>query len=318
MWVEHDRTYSDAVTRQQEVTVRVPAKVNLQLAVGGPCDDGYHEIATIFQAVSLHDEVVAAHGDGLTLTIDGESTDGVPADGTNLAVRAAVLLATHAGVPADVALTLHKSIPVAGGMAGGSADAAATLLACDALWGTDLDRVELMALAAELGSDVPFGLVGGTAVGLGRGDRVTPALTRGTFEWVFAVSDEGLSTPAVYAECDRLRAGRVLPEPRPSERVMAALRAADPELLGRALGNDLQPAACSLRPSLRMTLEVGEEYGALGSIVSGSGPTCAFLVRDTEHALDLAVALTASGTARTVRRAHGPVAGARIVEGPTR
>ena len=296
------------------VTVRVPAKVNLQLAVGALRPDGYHDLATVFQAVSLYDDVTAAPGDGLSVTAQGETARGVPLDVSNLAARAAVLLAERAGVPADVELHLVKGIPVAGGMAGGSADAAAALVACDALWRTSLSREELLDLAAELGSDVPFALTGGTAVGLGRGEDLTPALARGRFEWVFAITDAGLPTPEVYAEVDRLRAGRVLPEPRPSDAVMAALRAGDAVALGQALHNDLQPAACSLRPSLRMTLEVGQEYGALGAVVSGSGPTCAFLARDVEHGLDLAVALTGSGTCTTAKRAHGPVHGARVVE----
>jgi 4-diphosphocytidyl-2-C-methyl-D-erythritol kinase len=306
------------MSRDVPVTVRVPAKVNLQLAVGAPRADGYHDVASVFQAVSVHDTVTAASAAGLTLTVEGEGRGEVPQDGSNLAVRAVVLLAERAGVPPDVHLHIRKEIPVAGGMAGGSADAAAALVACDALWQAGLDRAAMHALAAELGSDVPFALVGGTAVGLGRGERLTPALARGRFEWVLALAEGGLATPRVYAETDRLRAGRPLPEPRPSERLMAALRSGDARALGRALHNDLQPAACSLRPLLRMTLGVGEEYGALGAVVSGSGPTCAFLVRDAEHGLDLAVALTASGTCRGVRRAHGPVPGARVVEGDPR
>jgi 4-diphosphocytidyl-2-C-methyl-D-erythritol kinase len=298
------------------VTVRVPAKVNLQLAVGARRSDGFHDLATVFHAVSLYDEVTASPaGDrGLRVSVEGEHAADVPLGEENLAARAARLLAERAGVQPAVHLHVRKGIPVSGGMAGGSADAAAALVACDVLWGTGLDRGGLRELAAQLGSDVPFALVGGTAIGLGRGDRLMPALARGHFEWVFAVADGGLSTPAVYAECDRLRAGRVLPEPRVSENLMAALRAGDPVALGRALRNDLQPAACNLRPQLRMTLEVAQEYRALGSIVSGSGPTVALLARDAEHALDLAVALTASGACRTVKRAHGPVHGARVID----
>jgi 4-diphosphocytidyl-2-C-methyl-D-erythritol kinase len=298
------------------VTVRVPAKVNLQLAVGGPRSDGYHDIATVFQAVSLYDDVTASAGatEHIRVTVEGPQAALVPDGEDNLAVRAARLLAERAGVVPAVDLHLLKTIPVAGGMAGGSADAAGALLACDALWGTGLARRDLLELAAELGSDVPFGLIGGTAVGLGRGERLIPALARGHFEWVFALADGALSTPRVYAECDRLRAGRVLPQPRVCDEVMTALRAGNAEALGRALRNDLQPAACSLRPSLRLALEVGVDYGALGGIVSGSGPTVAFLVRDHEHGLDLAVALTASGVCRGVKRAYGPVHGARAIE----
>jgi 4-diphosphocytidyl-2-C-methyl-D-erythritol kinase len=209
-------------------------------------------------------------------------------------------------------LHIRKGIPVAGGLAGGSADAAGALIACDALWGTGLGRSELLSLAAHLGSDVPFAVMGGTALGVGRGEHLTPALARGRFEWVFAVAEGGLSTPLVYSECDRLRDGRVLPEPRVSDAMMSALRSGDAVALGQAMLNDLQPAACSLRPQLLLTMEVGDDAEALGSLVSGSGPTVAFLARDAEHALDIAVSLSASGTCKTVKRAHGAVAGARV------
>jgi 4-diphosphocytidyl-2-C-methyl-D-erythritol kinase len=293
------------------VTVRAPGKVNLQLSVGARRPDGYHDLATVFHAVSVYDEVTARPGDGVTLDVEGDES--IPRGSHNLAHRAAVALAERADVPADISLHVRKGIPVAAGMAGGSADAAAALVACHAVWGLRLNRAELLEVAAELGSDVPFALVGGTAVGLGRGERITPALTRGTFHWVFAVAAGALSTPAVYTEIDRLRAGRQIPSPTVSEEVMSALRAGDAPALGRAMRNDLQPAASKLRHRLRLTLDVGEECGALGAIVSGSGPTCAFLVRDAEHGLDVAVGLTAAGVARSVLRASGPVPGARIV-----
>jgi 4-diphosphocytidyl-2-C-methyl-D-erythritol kinase len=297
------------------VTVRVPAKVNLQLSVGPARPDGFHELATVFQAVSLFDEVVARSRPttGINLTLTGEGEGLLPVDEENIAYRAAALLAQHEGLEPAVDIHIHKSIPIAGGMAGGSADAAATLLACDALWRLSTPRDELMELAAELGSDVPFALHGGTAIGTGRGENLTPVLSRGSFHWVFALADGGLSTPAVYAECDRLRDGRKVPEPYVSDMLMQAVRAGDPVLLGKAVHNDLQAAAVSLRPSLSQVLEVGEDFGALGSLVSGSGPTCAFVTRDEEHALDIAVALTASGVCRSVRRANGPVVGARVV-----
>jgi len=296
------------------VTVRVPAKVNLQLSVGSLRPDGFHELATVFQAVGLCDEVVARASDvpGIRLTISGEGEGHLPLDDGNLAYRAAVLLAEHVGIEPSVDLHIHKAIPVAGGMAGGSADAAGALLACDTLWRQATPRDELMALAGELGSDVPFALHGGTAIGTGRGESLTPVLSRGSFHWVFAVAEEGLSTPAVYRECDRLRGGRKVPDPYVSDMLMQAVRAGDAVLLGKSLHNDLQAAALALRPALRQVLEVGEDFGALGGLVSGSGPTCAFVARDDEHALDIAVALTASGVCRTVRRALGPVVGARV------
>jgi len=296
------------------VTARVPAKVNLQLSVGGRRPDGYHDLATVYQAVSLYDEVTASASDGVSIVVDGDGARDVPVDGTNLAARAATALAQRAGVAANVELRLRKNIPVAGGMAGGSADAAAALVACDALWGLGLDRPTLTDVAAELGSDVPFLLSGGTAIGVGRGERLTPALARGRFHWVFATHRRGLSTPAVYGEVDRLRGSVARPEPRISDGLMAALRAGDPAALGRSLVNDMQRAALSLRPKLQLTLEVGEDYGALGAVVCGSGPTCAFLVRDDDHALDVAVALSAAGVCTGVKRAHGPVPGARLVD----
>lgn len=300
------------------VTVRAAAKINLFLAVGGPRPDGFHELATVFQAVSLHDEVTASDADGVHVSVladAGIDSAAVPTNRSNLAAKAALLLAKKTGHRCDVHLRIRKAIPVAGGMAGGSADAAAALVACDALWGLRSSRTELTELAAHLGSDVAFSLLGGTAVGHGRGEELTPALARGRFEWVLAVAEEGLSTRDVYVECDRLRRGRVLAEPAIGDEVMAALRAGSAAALGRALHNDLQPAACNLRPELARTLDVGEEFGALGSIVSGSGPTVAFLARDKEHALDLAVAMSATGASSFVKRVHGPVVGARVVEG---
>lgn len=295
------------------VTVRVPAKVNLQLSVGPVRDDGYHDLVNVFHAVSLFDEVTAVPADELTVTVHGPA--GVPTGPDNLAARAAALLAEHAGVRPGVALHIRKDIPVAGGMAGGSADAAAALLACDMLWDLGLDRDTLLELGAGVGSDVPFALVGGTAVGLGRGERLTGVEVVGEFHWVFGVADGGLSTPAVYAECDRMRAAGEHDDgwPRVSDDLMAALKTGDAHGLGRALRNDLQPAALSLRPSLRAALAAGAEAGALGSLVSGSGPTCAFLAASLDHSADLAAALNASGRFAAVRLARGPVAGATIL-----
>jgi 4-diphosphocytidyl-2-C-methyl-D-erythritol kinase len=298
------------------VTVRAPAKINLDLAVGPLRADGFHDVATAYHAVSLYDEVIATDSDGLVVSVSagtGVPVEDVPQDPSNLAAAAAMALARHVGRTPDVALHITKGIPVAGGMAGGSADAAAALVACDALWGTALPRTDLVALAAGLGSDVPFALLGGTAMGTGRGEVLAPVLARGTFQWVAALADGGLSTPAVYAECDRLRGETAVPEPRVGDALMAALRAGDPDALGAALRNDLQEAACTLRPALRRTMETGREVGALGAIVSGSGPTVVFLARGPEHAIDIAVALSATGTCRAVKRAHGPVAGARVV-----
>lgn len=301
------------------VTVRAPAKINLGLAVGPVRPDGFHPIATVYQAISLYDEIKArpAEDGDFAVTVTGEGADLVPAGTDNLAVRAARRLALRFGIGDGVALSIHKTIAVAGGLAGGSADAAGALLACDALWGTRATRDELLEIAAELGSDVPFSLVGGNAVGSGRGEVLSSVLARGSYEWVLAYADDGLATPDVFTEFDRVEGPMtVIDDPTDlvvPEELMAALRAGDPYDVGAALHNDLQAAAIRLRPSIRSTLAVGEEFGALGSIVSGSGPTCLFLAADADHAVDLAVALSGSGTCRTVQRADGPVHGARLV-----
>jgi len=276
--------------------------------------DGYHELTTVFAALSLVDELTATASDGLSLAVEGEGAADVPLDDGNLAWRAAALLAEHTGREPDVALHVRKAIPVAGGCAGGSADAAAALVACDALWGTGMTRDGLAALAARLGSDVPFALHGGTALGTGRGERLTPVLGRGTFSWVLAVADGGLSTPAVYAELDRQRASGPVGVVTEPSAVLAALRSGDAAELGRALHNDLQPAALSLAPHLRRVLSAGRELGALGAVVSGSGPTVALLAADPDAADDLAATLAGEGVCRAVRRAEGPAPGTRVVE----
>lgn len=298
------------------ITVRTPAKVNLQLSVGPLRDDGYHDLVTVFHAVSLQDTITAtsmADGSGIELTMVGEGAEGLPVDEANLAYRAAELLASDAGIDPDVALDIDKAIPIAGGMAGGSADAAGTLVACDALWRTGYSRDRLAHLAAQLGSDVPFALYGGNAIGRGRGEEITPILGRGRFHWVFALADGGLSTPEVYGKCDELRGDQAVPEPAVTSELLQALRSGDAQALAGAMHNDLQAAALALRPQLRSLLDSGLEFGALAAIVSGSGPTCAFLVRDDEHALDVAVALTATGSCRTVKRATGPANGAQVM-----
>lgn len=297
------------------VRVRVPAKINLVLKVGAPRADGYHPLATVYQAVSVYDEVQAvwADPDEFDVVVSGEGADLVPVDDSNLAVRAAKLLArTHA--PNDslgASLSIKKSIPVAGGLAGGSANGAAALLACAVLWDLDITAEEMRALAAELGSDVPFALLGGTAVGSGRGEEVAPALAQGNYHWVLGFGYQGLSTAAVYRRFDDLSPNAAPPEV-PAD-LMNALRSGDPKHLARALSNDLEPAALDLQPRLRTVLETGLEYGALGALVSGSGPTCAFLAADESAAVDLSVSLSAEGLCRAVRRATGPVLGARVI-----
>ena len=298
------------------VVIRVPGKVNLGLSVGPLDSDGYHEIVTLFQAISLYDDVtvkIGSEGAGITIGASGSTSTGVPLDETNLAYRAADLLIRKFQLDSDIDIHLKKEIPVAGGMAGGSADAAGVIVGIDALFELGLSRDELERIGSELGSDVPFGIAGGTAIGRGRGDQLTPVLSQGTYQWVLALSNSGLSTPAVYGECDRLREGLSIAKPSANDALLQSLRAGDARELGKALSNDLQSAACSLRPALRLVLDVGNDYGALGCIVSGSGPTVAFLVEDEERALDLTVALCASGVVGGVVRASGPTHGARRI-----
>jgi 4-diphosphocytidyl-2-C-methyl-D-erythritol kinase len=308
------------------VTARVPAKVNLQLSVGPLREDGYHDLVTVFHAVSLFDELTVTHADRTSVTVSGEGGPAVPLGPANLAVRAAAALARATGRrgkrASGVRIELRKRIPVAAGLAGGSADAAGALVACNELWGTGLSIHELSAIGAKLGSDVPFALTGGTAIGLGRGERLTTALVSGSYQWVLAFGASGLSTPDVYAACDRLRAARrskdgtprVVPDPELNTNLMAALRSGDPAAVGPLLSNDLQPAALSLQPLLRQALQAGKEHGALGAIVSGSGPTCAFLAKDADAARELAVGVTGAGVCRAVVQVSGPTPGASVVE----
>ncbi len=294
------------------VTVTAPAKINLCLGVGPARDDGYHPLATVYQAIGLYDRVTAAPADELTVTVTGDerlSIEEVPTDSSNIAIRAAALLARHHGLGRGAALAIEKGIPVAGGMAGGSADAAAALVACDALWGTHTPRETMMEIAAELGSDVPFALVGGTAIGSGRGEVVTPLMTRGEYWWVVLESSLGLSTPAVYKEFDAMHADATVSDPEIPDALIGALRTYDIEGLGAALVNDLQPAAFRLRPELADALALGIANSAHGAILSGSGPSCLFLCEGNAHAVQVAGGVRELGP---VSFAVGPVPGARV------
>jgi 4-diphosphocytidyl-2-C-methyl-D-erythritol kinase len=305
------------------VTVRVPAKINLQLAVGPLRADGYHHLVTVFHAISLFDEITVEAAMADSVTVAGEGADQVPADGDNLALRAVRALRERiregngtSAPPGDngVAVAIRKRIPVAGGLAGGSADAAAALVACNELWQAGLSVRELCEVAGGVGSDVAFAVLGGTAVGRGRGEQLTSALVAPvTYHWVLAFADGHLSTPAVYGALDRLRRDQEVPEPELSAELMAALRSGAPELLGAALSNHLQVPAVSMFPALRKTLAAGIEFGALGALVSGSGPTCFFLAGSAGQAADLAVALSGAGVSRAVATATGAVAGASLV-----
>ncbi len=296
------------------VKVRVPAKINLYLGVGPLRIDGFHELNTVYHAISLFDELTARPADTLALTMEGEGTGLLALDETNLIIRAAKALAARTRVPAYARLHLRKAIPLAGGLAGGSADAAATLLACDLLWGTGLSREELAEVGATLGSDVPFLLHGGTALGTGHGEAISPILARPTtWHWVIAIADDGLATPEVYRKLDELR-DSAWPPPalKEPDELMSALRQRDPEVLGAALGNDLQAAALALRPELADVLKAGLEAGAVTGLVSGSGPTCVFLTTDATHAGQVAAELNAAGVCREAVTARGPMPGARV------
>jgi len=300
------------------VHARAPGKINVFLKVGALLDDGYHDVATAYQAVSLYEDVWATHADDFSVTFTGSiDTSALATDGSNLAIKAAAMLAHRAGYRRGVHLAIEKHVPIAGGMGGGSADAAATLLACDSLWGTDLSREDLLDLATQLGSDVPFAFTGGTAIGTGRGDQLSPALAAGSFQWVLALADFGMSTPLVYSELDRHRdrhAQDIFPastQPQVDANVLQALRAGDPHMLAEVLHNDLQAPALHLESRLGAVIELGEENGALAGMISGSGPTVAFLAADLDAALELQIALSAARL--TVVRATGPVHGARLI-----
>ncbi|HZK59451.1 MAG TPA: 4-(cytidine 5'-diphospho)-2-C-methyl-D-erythritol kinase, partial [Cryobacterium sp.] len=269
----------------QVVHARAPGKINVFLKVGKVMADGYHDLATAFQAVSLYEDVRAYPADDFSVEFSGPiDTSGLATDGSNIAIKAARALARKSGFRGGVRLEIEKHVPIAGGMGGGSADAAATLLACDALWGTEATKDELLGLAAKLGADVPFAFTGGTAIGTGRGDQLSPALAKGQFQWVLALAEFGMSTPDVYRELDRHRdrhAQDIFPaetQPTVEPNVLQALRAGDPRMLAESMHNDLQAPALHLAPGLGRVLELGEANGALAGILSGSGPTVAFLV----------------------------------------
>ena len=296
------------------VRASAPAKINLHLGVGPVRPDGYHPLATVYQAVGLLDQVTVTPAAAWCVSVVGDdrlALSDVPADESNIAVRAARLLAAHAGIDGALDIRIDKGIPVAGGMAGGSADAAATLVACDALWELSTPREELVGLAAQLGSDVPFALVGGTAVGTGRGEVVVPAMVRGHYWWVVAASSNGLSTPAVYGEFDVISDGLGLTDPEIPEELMEALRAHDLEKLALSLHNDLEPAALRMRPTLSEVLATGIEETALGALLSGSGPSCLFLCSGPDHAQQVAYGLR-SAELGPVSVARGPVGGAKV------
>ncbi|MGO3365857.1 4-(cytidine 5'-diphospho)-2-C-methyl-D-erythritol kinase [Agrococcus casei] len=299
------------------VRAKAPAKINVFLGVGSLRSDGYHDLSTGFLAVSLFEHVEVRAADDFSVTLDGSiDTSSVPLGESNLAIRAARAVAEACGATGGARIRIEKHVPIAGGMGGGSADAAATLVACNELWNAGLSRDELLALAADLGADVPFALTGGVAMGTGRGDQLSPALHRGKMHWVLVPADGELSTPVVFHELDKRRWSqqgeleRNVTQPIVSVGAMQALRLGDVRMLAETMHNDLQAPALRLMPRLVGTLELGERMGALAGIVSGSGPTCAFLCEDEESA----VQLVQDFCDQSIRAVHvtGPVAGAKI------
>jgi 4-diphosphocytidyl-2-C-methyl-D-erythritol kinase len=280
-------------------------------------DDGYHDVATIFQAVSLVEEVTASESESFSVSFTGPiDTSALSVDESNLVLRAARAVAAESGYTGGADIQVIKRVPIAGGMGGGSADAAATLVAVDALWGTNLGMPRLAEIAATLGADVPFALHGGTALGVGRGDVLSPVLAKATFHWVLVLNEVGLSTPDVFRQLDRHRAEHsieietVAVDPAIDPNLLQALRSGDAMALGEYLRNDLQAAALQLMPNLGETLEFGETHGALAGIVSGSGPTVALLAADEVSAARLAASLTADG--RNAISVSAPTVGARV------
>ena len=299
-------------------TVRAPAKINLHLGVGAPREDGMHPLLTVYQAIGLYDDVTIRDAQTWRLGVTAApyvAADSVPQHGDNIVDRAAELLAAHHGLERRGDVVIDKSIPVAGGLAGGSADAGAALVALDRLWGVNTSDEDLLSIAAQLGSDVPFALVGGTALGTGRGEIVTAVTDENTWWWVLHLSPVGLSTPEVYRHFDRLFPN-ASPTPPPADKLLAALAAHEPQALAASLHNDLQAPAFDLRPDLEKQIAFGEAEGALRGLVSGSGPTCVFLCESGDHARAVAGALAASGDAAppVVLVANGPVCGAHVVE----
>jgi 4-diphosphocytidyl-2-C-methyl-D-erythritol kinase len=302
------------------VTVRAAAKINLLLGVGAPRPDGFHTLVTVYQAVSLYDDVTVAPAPELTVeTAVATYLDEahLPVPGHNIIDRAAAALAGHHGRPVTARVQVDKSIPIAGGLAGGSADGAAALVALDRLHDLQTSDEDLLMLAAGLGSDVPFALVGATALGEGHGEIVTPVDDAGSWWWVVVPSADGMSTPAVYRHYDELRPDAPL-LPDPPDEIVKALAGGDPHQLAAALHNDLEQAALDLRPDLAQLIVEGVDAGALRGLVSGSGPTCVFLSESADHARTVAGTLSASGPPeRVVLVAHGPVAGAHLLDAPT-
>jgi 4-diphosphocytidyl-2-C-methyl-D-erythritol kinase len=284
---------------------RAAAKVNLGLYVGPLGTDGrYHEVVSVLQSIAIWDELeVEVVPEGLGLEVEGE---GLPPDETNLVLVAARELARRSRDLPGARFRLRKGIPVSAGLGGGSADGAAALIALDRLWGLHLPAVNLHTMAAEVGSDVPFCIAGGTMVATGRGDKVREVSGRGTTWWVVGIDHERLATEEVYDHFDELHLATPLDGRWPDE-LLDALAAGDVERLGAWLHNDLEPAAFDLLPALAKSKQRLLDAGAVGAVMSGSGPTMLGLCRDEDHATQVARAARSAFARTEVTR--GPVPG---------
>ena len=266
------------------VSEPAPAKVNLFLRVLGRRGDGFHDIETLIQPITLADGIRASHREvGFGLSIAGEGAAAVPGGPENLVLRAAEALAASVGERRGANLLLAKRVPVAAGLAGASADAAATLRALDRLWGWGLGVQGLHEVAASVGSDVPALLGGGPVVARGRGEVLEPAGTPRTW-WAIVPLAFGIAARDAYGWWDRDE-GPTGPDP---SRLFDALRSADLQAVGRLLFNDLEGPVAARREQVGRVRDSLLEEGALGAVMCGSGPTVAALARDGTHATELA------------------------------
>lgn len=301
-----------APATHESVSARAPGKINLLLRVGPRRPDGYHDLVTCFHAVDLWETVTVTPAASTRVTITGDVNLGeVPLDDNNLVVKAARQVGHALGIDQELAIHIDKRVPVGGGMGGGSADAAAALLAANRLWNGELGPDELLAIAATLGADVPFALEGMSQIGRGNGSELS-ALRAMPLWWVVVPSIEQLHTPEVYAVLDDLRAHETVTlEDALPDGFAAAVTTGDAHALAPLLHNDLQPAAIALRPSLEQLLERGQRLGALASLVSGSGPTCVMLAADQERARAVSDGLSEDGLFSVV--VQSPARGAHLV-----
>lgn len=289
------------------VTATAPAKINLALYVGSPDISGFHPLLSAFQAINLFDSITVHPAAQMNITCRAPfNTSSVPLDETNIVWKAHALISAHSASGGPVRIDIDKTIPVAGGMAGGSADGAASLIALNELWQAGCPVETLFELARQLGSDVPFSLVGGAAIGRGRGDVLQPFATDRPLHVVVVTSGIQLSTPLVYATLDAMRGEQkvAVPDALPDE-FLTAWRLADAHALAPLLHNDLEPVALSLEPSLGAVMEAVSAAGALRALVSGSGPTVVGLAESEAHAVAVAQALTTQGFGVTVTQSTG-------------